>query len=115
DYVNLDGTLPHALAVPPIGDRLRRVQMSSQQPNQALGHNKHFNIVVNGRPRVVTDNRLSYAEVVKLAFPEGPFDGSTLYTVSYANPHGRDGTLAEGQEVEVKDGMSFNVGKTNRS
>jgi hypothetical protein len=89
--------------------------MSNEHAGQAPGHNKSYNIVVNGRPRVVTEHRLSYADVVRLAFPEGPFDGSILYTVSYANPHGHDGTLAEGQDVEVKDGMSFNVGKTNRS
>jgi hypothetical protein len=50
---------------------------------------------------------------VQLAFPGGPAD--LLYTVSYANLHGKDGTLAPGQETAVKDGMSFNVGKTNRS
>ena len=58
---------------------------------------------------------LTYDEVVSLAFPGGPQDESTLYTVAYANPHGHDGTLAKGQSVKVKEGMSFNVGKTSRS
>ena len=89
--------------------------MSNEHAGMAAGHAKSYNIIVNGRPRVVTEHKLSYAEVVRLAFPDVPQDGNILYTVSYANPHGHDGTLAEGQEVEVKDGMSFSVGKTNRS
>lgn len=79
------------------------------------GGRKSHKIIVNGRPREVHEDELSYNQVVKLAFPDGPFDGSVLFTVSYANPHGHDGTLAEGQSVKVKDRMSFNVGKTNRS
>lgn len=82
---------------------------------QPPGQSKTYQITVNGRPREVRDHKLSYEDVVRLAFPEDQPDASLVYTVSYANPHGRDGTLAAGQEVTVKDGMSFNVGKTNRS
>lgn len=82
---------------------------------EAPGHNKSYDIVVNGRPRTVTAHKLSYRDVVELAYPGGSADQNFLYTVSYANPHGHDGTLAEGQEVIIKDGISFNVGKTNRS
>ena len=87
--------------------------MMNEQAIEAPGHAKTHDIVVNGRPRTFTGHKISYDDVVRLAFPEGPFD--VLYTVSYANPHGRDGTLAPGQDVTVRDGMSFNVGKTNRS
>jgi len=87
--------------------------MMNEQVSEAPSHAKTHDIVVNGRPRTFTGHKISYEEVVRLAFPEGPFD--VLYTVSYANPHGRDGTLAPGQDVTVRDGMSFNVGKTNRS
>ena len=78
-------------------------------------HEKRLTIYVNGRERTVTQHRLSYAEVVKLAFPDDEPNPNTLYTVAYANPHGRDGTLAEGQNVSLHNKMSFNVGKTNRS
>jgi Multiubiquitin len=78
-------------------------------------HEREFHIVVNGRPKTVHQKSLNYDDVVRLAFPDGPHDESTIYTVSYAKPHGHDGTLAKGQSVEVKDGMSFNVGKTSRS
>lgn len=85
--------------------------MSSDNPGQ--GHDKSYTIVVNGTAEVWADHRITYEQAVQLAFPGGPAD--LLYTVSYANPHGKDGTLAPGQETGVKDGMSFNVGKTNRS
>ena len=89
--------------------------MSNNQPDNAAGHEKTFNIVINGRPREVTDHKLTYQQVVKLAFPNDAPDPNTVYTVAYANPHGKDGTLVEGQDVTVKDGMSFNVTKTSRS
>ncbi len=87
--------------------------MSTGNSSQAPGHNKSYEIIVNGRQRTWNDKTISYDQVVRLAFPEGPFD--TVYTVSYANPHGKDGTLAAGQDTHVKEGMSFNVVKTNRS
>jgi Multiubiquitin len=82
--------------------------------HQPPGQSKSFNVVVNGTQEVWTDHRISYEQVVQLAFPGGSTSDS-LYTVSYANPHGRDGTLAPGQDTEVRDGMIFNVSKTNRS
>ena len=76
---------------------------------------KTFTIIINGRKREVTDHKLTYQQVVQLAFPEGQNDANTIYTVAYANPHGKDGTLVDGQDVVVKNGMSFNVSKTSRS
>lgn len=87
--------------------------MSNENSAQAPSQNKSYDIVVNGKQRTVTEKSISYEQVVRIAFPEGPFD--ILYTVAYANPHGKDGTLAPGQDTHVKDGMSFNVVKTNRS
>ena len=81
--------------------------------NQGHGNDKSFTIIVNGTPEVWTDHRITYEQAVQLAFPGDQTD--LLYTVSYANKHGKDGTLAPGQHTEVKDGMVFNVGKTNRS
>ncbi len=91
--------------------------MSSEQSVQhaanAPGDEKTYDIVINGQQETISDHHLTYEQVVRLAFPGGPFD--ILYSVSYANPHGHDGTLAPGQKTVVKDGMSFNVIKTNRS
>lgn len=87
--------------------------MSNENSSEAPGQNKSYDIVVNGKQRTVTEKTISYEQVVRLAFPEGPLD--ILFTVAYANPHGKDGTLAPGQDAHVKEGMSFNVVKTNRS
>jgi len=74
---------------------------------------KRYLIVVNGTQESWTDHSISYQQVVQLAFPGSP--PTELYTVSYASLHGRDGMLAPEQVTEVRDGMIFNVVKTNRS
>lgn len=80
------------------------------------GHNKAYAIIVNARQRDFTGQRITYEEVVKLAFPDAPEAGDSVdFTVSYANPHGKDGTLVSGQDTKVHEGMVFNVTKTNRS
>ena len=89
--------------------------MSNSNSNQAPGQNKTQTIIVNGRPREVTGNKITYEEVVKLAFPDDASNQDSDYTVAYANPHGKDGTLVAGQETTVREGMVFNVTKTNRS
>jgi len=89
--------------------------MSNSQADQAPGHNKTITIIVNGRPREVSDKHISYGEVVKLAFSDAQLTQDIVYTVAYDNPHGKDGTLVDGQDVKLKEGMIFNVTKTNRS
>ena len=89
--------------------------MSNTNSNQARGQNKTSTIIVNGRPREVIGKTVSYEEIVKLAFPDDPSNQDIDFTVAYANPHGKDGELVAGQEVHVKEGMVFNVTKTNRS
>ncbi|MDX9786851.1 MAG: multiubiquitin domain-containing protein [Desulfobacterales bacterium] len=89
--------------------------MSNNHSDNAPGQNKTTTIIVNGRQREVTGKTISYSQVVQLAFPNDQADANIDYTVAYANPHGKDGTLVNGQEVHVKEGMIFNVTKTNRS
>ena len=89
--------------------------MSDSHSEHAPDHDKVYSIIVNGRLREVTDHKLSYQQVVMLAFPHDPPDPNTIYTVAYANPHGKDGVLVDGQDVVVKNGMSFDVTKTSRS
>lgn len=87
--------------------------MSLEVDNIEAQHTKAHEIFVNGKPREFEGKTISYDQVVRLAFPEGPFD--IIYTVAYVNPHGHDGTLAPSQSTLVKDGMEFRVRKTNRS
>jgi len=89
--------------------------MSNTHSDQAPGHNKVYSIIVNGRRREVTDHKLSYLQVVQLAFSgETPTD-KVVFTVTYSTPHGKDGSLVDGQEVVIKDGLIFNVNKTDQS
>lgn len=83
--------------------------------DQGKGPQKTYTVIVNGRPREITDHKLSYLEAIQLAYPgEQPSD-TVVFTVTYSNPHGRDGSLMAGQEVPVKDGMIINVRKTDQS
>ncbi|MBF6042530.1 multiubiquitin domain-containing protein [Pseudomonas sp. P154a] len=87
--------------------------MSNEHSENAPGHNKPVEIVINGQPYTVTQQQISYEEIVRMAFPEGPFD--ITYSVDYATEHGPDGTLTKGQSTKIHKEMSFNVIKSNRS
>lgn len=89
--------------------------MSKGKSEQAPGQNKSYSIIVNGRPKEVTQKKLSYLEVVQIAFPGEQPTPQRVYTVTFSNPHGKDGTMVEGQEEVIKDGIIFNVTKTDQS
>jgi hypothetical protein len=89
--------------------------MHTEEHEHGHAHARPVEIIVNGRPRTVTTRVLTYEDVVALAYPGCTVDANIIFTVAYAGPGGRDGTLAEGQSVHVHDGMSFHVGKTGRS
>lgn len=76
---------------------------------------KTYTIVVNGRRREVKEHKLSYLQVVQLAYPGEKPSETVSFTVTYSNPHGKDGSLVEGEHVVIHDGMIFNVRKTDRS
>jgi hypothetical protein len=92
--------------------------MPNENPGQSEdgpGQNKTFSIIVNGRPRTITEKKLTYIDAVHLAYPgEEPSD-TVSFTVTYSNPHGKDGSLVAGQDTSVHDGMILNVHKTDRS
>ena len=81
-------------------------------------HDKEITIVVNGRPKVITQRELSYMEVVRLAF-ENPETNNPniIYTVTYKRgpDHKPEGTMVEGDSVKVKSKMVFNVTRTDKS
>jgi hypothetical protein len=78
---------------------------------------RKYIIIVNGQKKTVTMKKVSFDEIVKLAFPTPPQGANILYTVSYEdgpriNPQG---SLKEGQSVFVKNWMIFNVTATDKS
>lgn len=82
---------------------------------EAPGQNKTFSIIVNGRPREVSEHRLTYLQVIQLAYPDAQLSENTVFTVTFSNPHGKDGSMVEGDTESIKDGMIINVGKTDKS
>lgn len=84
--------------------------------NKERGHEKEFKITVNGRDKVVTDQTLTFEQVVALAF-DMPANDTTVFTVTYRHAHQQPaaGTLVAGQTVKIKNGTIFNVTATNKS
>jgi len=83
---------------------------------QERTHIRVRTVIVNGRPRQIRDDYLSYLEAVQLAYPgEVPSD-TVVFTVTYSYRTGGGGSLVAGQApVDVKDGMILNVRKTDQS
>jgi hypothetical protein len=81
------------------------------------GPPKTYTIYVNGQKKVVTTKTVTFAEIVKLAYPTPPTGDNILYTVSYEDgpPANPQGSLMEGETVKVKNGMIFNVTATDKS
>jgi hypothetical protein len=86
------------------------------QQGQAHGHEKELTIIVNGRQKSVSQKELSFDEVVTLAFGPPNYD-TNVYTVTYqkGDGHKPKGTLVRGETVKVKDGMIFDVIRTDKS
>ena len=78
---------------------------------------KGFDIVVNAKQHHVDKKRVSFEQIVKMAFPKPPNVQNVLFTVTYyngpkANP---EGILTAGHTVKIKNKMVFNVKATDRS
>lgn len=79
------------------------------------GH--RIRIFVNARSREVDHKRVSFEQVVELAFPDGPTGENFVYTVTYSRAAGprTEGTLLPGGVVRVKEGTAFDVRFTDKS
>lgn len=78
---------------------------------------KPFKIIVNGRPRRVSEPDVTFEQVVQLAFPDPQPGPNIVFSMTYrhagSRPH--SGNLGPGGVVEVKDGTVFNVTRTDKS
>ncbi len=84
--------------------------------NNENNHPDHFNIFVNAKRNSWEDETISYSQVVDLAFPP-PHKETEIFTVQYSSgpKENPQGTLVEGQSVNVKSGMVFDVTRTDKS
>lgn len=74
-------------------------------------------IIVNAEQHVVRQRRLTFEDVVRLAFVDAIFNNDIIYTVTYKRgPHqNREGSLVAGEAVFITNGMIFNAKRTDKS
>lgn len=88
------------------GDGVERIR--SREP-------KTVTIKVNGRSRTVEKRRHTYREIAKIAYPDADFENFN-YTITYLHGvDGAEGDLVEGESIQVKKGMVFNVRRSDKS
>ena len=88
-----------------------------QEAQAGQGPDKQYTIFVNSREKTwLAKDDISFDEVVAIAFPNPAKGPNIVYTVDYRNGHGNKlGSLVEGESVKVKDGMIFDVTRTDQS
>ncbi len=73
-------------------------------------------IIINGREVEYSQKRITFEELIELAFGTSSYPEDTVITVTYSKgPHLDKGSLVPGDSVNVKRGMIFNATKTTRS
>ncbi|MDQ1537073.1 MAG: hypothetical protein QOE58_1466 [Actinomycetota bacterium] len=90
------------------------VEKTNDQDDQGR---KTATIIVNTRAHEWNEKKISYEEVVHLAYPDQPIGADDVVTVRYTrgpDDH-RDGSLTAGHSVKVKNKMVFDVYRTSRS
>lgn len=92
------------------------IKMGAGKEN-APGQNKEVTIYVNSKEKNWSEKKISYEQVVVLAFGQISNDPNVMYTVTFTRgDNGKpEGTLVKGDDVIVKNEMRFNVTQTNRS
>lgn len=78
---------------------------------------KEYTIIVNGREKTVTEKKLSFADVVALAFGPDAGGPNIVFTVMYRRGENQKpkGSLVEGETVTIKNDMIFDVTRTDKS
>jgi len=78
---------------------------------------KEFAIIVNAREMQWLQKRISFEQIVVLAFGLVENNNIISYTATYAKGDNikPEGILVHGDDVKVKNGMRFKVTQTSRS
>jgi len=89
-------------------------ERSSPKPAAAEGRTM---ISVNGRWNALRGRAVSYAQLLRIAFPNREGQDAGAATVSYRRPglEGLSGLLTPGDAVPLTDGLLFNVNATYAS
>lgn len=88
----------------------------TEESEKHHAHEKTFTIVVNGQPKEFEGESISFDQAVAIA-ALGPGGPTIVFTVTYKRGHGQkpEGTMVEGDVIRVKEGMIFNVTRTDKS
>lgn len=83
----------------------------------APGQNKPVEIIVNGQVKIYEGKVIGYKDVIILAF--GKFEDNPLiiYTIDYMKGENsnKEGSMEPGDIVKIKNGMIFDVTRTDKS
>lgn len=79
--------------------------------------NKEHTIIVNGREHTFEEKEISFNELVILAHGSLPQHPLIIDTITYKKGGGnkQEGTMEKDELVKVKNGMIFNVTRTDKS
>jgi len=91
--------------------------MSANTEEVKAEHLQDITIIVNAEQHVVRQHRLTFEDIVRLAFADAIFNDAIIYTVTYKRgPHqNREGSLVAGEAVFITNGMIFNAKRTDKS
>lgn len=94
-----------------LSKELSAMEIDTKKPD------KDIIILVNGQEKIVDKGNISYEEVVSLAFAQYEDNPNIVYTILYfkGNSQKPKGELVKGETVKVRQGMIFNVTRTDRS
>jgi hypothetical protein len=82
---------------------------------QESPRNYDFVIIVNGREKHWFKEKISYSQVIVLAFGIVENTYNTAYSVIYNRGDNNMGIIVEGDEIIVSNNMRFNATQTSRS
>lgn len=74
-------------------------------------------VIVNSKPKDWSKDKISFKDVVILAYGKISPDPNVIYTINYINgvPSKPEGSMLKGDVISVKNKMIFNVTETNKS
>lgn len=80
------------------------------------GHDKPVEIIVNGREETFVGKRITFQQVIEIAFGNYEDNENIVYTVSYSKgDEHEEGTMVKGDDVKVKKEMIFNATRSDKS
>ena len=122
--IRLYGNIPgdHELVLDSKGDRLIDdddvVRLKPKGVERILSRPaKMICIIINTVEEYVPQGKITFEDLVKLAFPDTIITPNIEYTVSYQKgPQNKpEGSLVAGESVKLKKGMVFHVSETDKS